>query len=203
MANDKITDLVDIGTPDDLDVLEIVDVSDTTDSPEGTTKKVKRGELKTDVSGLMVKSSNLSDVTNVATARTNLDVYSSSQVDIALGLKQDLLIHTDYSSTSTVTGFSSFTEKSIIIIENQFSADIIFALNGVSNSTEVKFTIPFNALKTQYIKNALIKNNGTVLTGVGYITCTAGSNVVSVFNVNSAWTGAGDKYAFGQITILK
>lgn len=45
MANKRITELVDIGTPDPLDVLEIVDVSDTTDSPEGTSKKVKVSEL--------------------------------------------------------------------------------------------------------------------------------------------------------------
>ena len=36
----KITDLTDIGTPASTDVLEIVDVSDTTDSPQGTSKKV-------------------------------------------------------------------------------------------------------------------------------------------------------------------
>jgi len=40
MANKRITELTDVGTPDGLDVLEIVDVSDTTDSPEGTSKKV-------------------------------------------------------------------------------------------------------------------------------------------------------------------
>lgn len=40
MANKRITELTDIGTPASNDVLEIVDVSDTTDSPEGTSKKV-------------------------------------------------------------------------------------------------------------------------------------------------------------------
>lgn len=40
MANKRITELTDIGTPASSDVLEIVDVSDTTDSPEGTSKKV-------------------------------------------------------------------------------------------------------------------------------------------------------------------
>ena len=45
MANKRITELTDIGTPNPLDVLEIVDVSDTTDSPEGTSKKVKVSEL--------------------------------------------------------------------------------------------------------------------------------------------------------------
>ena len=45
MANKRITELADIGTPNGLDVLEIVDVSDTTDSPDGTSKKVKVSEL--------------------------------------------------------------------------------------------------------------------------------------------------------------
>jgi nitrogen fixation protein len=45
MANKRITELTDIGTPDANDVLEIVDVSDTTDSPEGSSKKVKISEL--------------------------------------------------------------------------------------------------------------------------------------------------------------
>ena len=61
MANKRITELDSIGTPANDDVLEIVDVSDTTDSPEGTSKKVLVSEL-TSGGG----SQNLQEVLNKA-----------------------------------------------------------------------------------------------------------------------------------------
>jgi hypothetical protein len=53
MAGVKITDLTALSTPVDADLLYIVDVSDTSESPQGTSKKI---ELSTLTSGLSVSS---------------------------------------------------------------------------------------------------------------------------------------------------
>lgn len=45
MAIKKVTDLDALTAVADDDLLMVVDVSDTTDSPEGTSKKVERGDL--------------------------------------------------------------------------------------------------------------------------------------------------------------
>jgi hypothetical protein len=136
MANEKITDLTDIGTPDNLDVLEIVDVSDTTDSPAGTSKSVKVSELKQNISGLMVKSNNLSDVTNVATARTNLEVYSTGEVDMALGLKQDTLT---FDSTPT-DGSNNPVTSNGVFDSLALKADILDLVNSKVLAADITTT---------------------------------------------------------------
>ena len=45
MAGVKITDLTPLGTAASDDLLYIVDVSDTSESPEGTSKKVELGDI--------------------------------------------------------------------------------------------------------------------------------------------------------------
>ncbi len=42
MANRKLTDLPELLTPANGDFIYIVDVSDTTESPQGTSKKIKK-----------------------------------------------------------------------------------------------------------------------------------------------------------------
>jgi len=48
MADKKITDLTELTNPASGDYLEIVDVSDTTDDPAGTSKKIKKSYLNND-----------------------------------------------------------------------------------------------------------------------------------------------------------
>lgn len=45
MAGVKITDLAALSTPVDADLLYIVDISDTSESPQGTSKKITIGNL--------------------------------------------------------------------------------------------------------------------------------------------------------------
>ena len=74
MANKKISALTDLGTtPAVSDILPITDVSDTTGSAQGTTKKVTVADLVAAApQGDLVASNNLSDVVSAGTARTNL-----------------------------------------------------------------------------------------------------------------------------------
>jgi len=74
MANKKISSLDSLGaTPDVADIIPITDVSDTTGSVNGTTKKVTVANLVAAApQGDLVASNNLSDVASAATSRTNL-----------------------------------------------------------------------------------------------------------------------------------
>jgi len=74
MANKKISSLGSLGgTPDVADIIPITDVSDTTGSVNGTTKKVTVANLVAAApQGDLVASNNLSDVASAGTARTNL-----------------------------------------------------------------------------------------------------------------------------------
>ena len=74
MANKKISSLNSLGaTPDVADIIPITDVSDTTGSASGTTKKVTVANLVAAApQGDLVASNNLSDVASAATSRTNL-----------------------------------------------------------------------------------------------------------------------------------
>ena len=73
-TNKKISSLNSLGgTPDVADIIPITDVSDTTGSVNGTTKKVTVANLVAAApQGDLVASNNLSDVASAGTSRTNL-----------------------------------------------------------------------------------------------------------------------------------
>ena len=72
--NKKISSLGSLGgTPDVADIIPITDVSDTTGSVNGTTKKVTVANLVAAApQGDLVASNNLSDVASASSSRTNL-----------------------------------------------------------------------------------------------------------------------------------
>jgi len=80
MANKKISSLNSLGgTPDVADIIPITDVSDTTGSVNGTTKKVTVANLVAAApQGDLVASNNLSDVASAGTARTNLGLGTAA-----------------------------------------------------------------------------------------------------------------------------
>jgi hypothetical protein len=74
MANSRISSLTSLGaTPSISSLIPITDVTDTTGSPQGTTKKVTVGNLVAAApQGDLQASNNLSDVASASTSRTNL-----------------------------------------------------------------------------------------------------------------------------------
>lgn len=109
----------------------------------------------------------------------------------------------DYSATSTVVGWSSFTTKKISykIIDNAMIID--FNIEGVSSLGTASFTIPFNASSATFVLSAYIINLGSASSNPGRISSANGSNVITVQRdgQNTAFTSSGTKRCSGQITI--
>jgi hypothetical protein len=111
----------------------------------------------------------------------------------------------DYSSTSTIVGFSSYVEK---VIKYQIIGSTMivqFHLEGTSNSTSLTFTIPQNSASSptrQYVATK-ITNNGTQAAAPGQAIVNNSSNVVTCTRDNqaTAWTASGSKRAIGTIII--
>ena len=80
MANKKISALTSLGgTPANDDIIPITDISDTTGSAQGTTKKVTVANLVASApQGDLLAANNLSDVASASTARTNLGLGTAS-----------------------------------------------------------------------------------------------------------------------------
>jgi hypothetical protein len=107
----------------------------------------------------------------------------------------------DYSATSTVVGWSSFSAKKIryrIIGKQMF---ISFNLQGTSNSATTTFTLPNNNINIdQSVNGMYAANNGSPIRGMAYIS--AASNLVTLYqNELSTWTASGTKYMYGQLFI--
>lgn len=80
MANKKLSSLDALGaTPAVGDIIPITDVSDTTGSAQGTTKKVTVANLVAAApQGDLIAANNLSDVANAGTSRTNLGLGTAA-----------------------------------------------------------------------------------------------------------------------------
>lgn len=104
MANKKISSLNSLGgTPDVADIIPITDVSDTTGSAQGTTKKVTVANLVAAApQGDLLASNNLSDVASAATSRTNLGLGTASIEDA--GTSNGNLVQLDATGLPAVDG---------------------------------------------------------------------------------------------------
>lgn len=107
----------------------------------------------------------------------------------------------DYSSSSTVVGFSAFTAKQIkycVIGSTVFWSCYI---DGTSNSASFSFDLPYNAASgiTQFVGVGRIANNGTGTNNPGMSLSTIGSNVITLRQnlTNGAWTTVNRKFFFG------
>lgn len=108
----------------------------------------------------------------------------------------------DYSATSTIVGWSSFTSKVIryrIIGKQLFCC---YYLAGTSNSTASSFTLPNNCVNISEV-NTFHRyfNNGAAGTTLPTSIITSASNVVNLYTTfgGGGWTAAGTKIIIGEI----
>jgi hypothetical protein len=133
----------------------------------------------------------------------NLDEFKTLE-ELAVAIKSlDIVTAipwTDYSATSTITGWSSYTYK---LIYYKKITDLIFVqfyIRGTSDSTSTNFSLPF-AQNNDLIVNvwARIKDNGGAWsTGFAEVSPAGSTCYVYPTAAGGSWTASGEKGVLGQ-----
>lgn len=107
----------------------------------------------------------------------------------------------DYSATSTIVGWSSFTTKQIryrIIGKQMF---VVYKIFGTSNSTATTFTLPNNCINIGAFNANYGVDNGAIK-NFTYSEAIVGSNNIFFWQTGSyTWTASGVKQIIGQFFI--
>lgn len=113
-----------------LEKIAYTDIVDNLNSTDGTTKVLSANQgrvLRLLVEARMQRANNLSDVNSVPTARTNLDVYSTTEVNDALALKENILSNTviksRYEANADTNAFTDAEKTKLSNIESNATAD--------------------------------------------------------------------------------
>lgn len=140
---------------------------------------------------------------------TLLGVYlkkiDTSTLSARINQKVDTSSWVDYSSTSTINGFSSYTTKKIQYKKLDNNTLIVqYQIEGTGTNSTHSFTIPFSSSSwgTQYFIGHTV-NNGTTQ-AAGSITLPASSSTVTVNNAASttaSWANATTQAMRGTLTI--
>ena len=118
---------------------------------------------------------------------------------------------TDYSATSTITGFSAYSNKYIFYKRVGFTIHVWFFFIGTSNANTFQFTVPYTVKNsTGYVPGCTLsfaKDGGSdtdfgMTSGMVRAFASYNTNVVRLDRSGSAtgWTTSGDKGAAGAIT---
>jgi hypothetical protein len=154
----------------------------------------------------------------VATISTTTDVATLTGANVftnglnVFGAEVYSVGPTDYTATSTIVGWSSFTSGRKFIYYKGLGKGnwVWFWLEGTSNSTSATFTLPFSASAgaTTYPKfgAALLEttDNGVAAVSAGQAVMNGGSNTVTCYvnnNIATNWTALGTKIVAGQFWV--
>ena len=163
MAGVKITDLTPLGTAASDDLLYIIDVSDTSESPEGTSKKVELGNI--------VSSA---DFQSTATAQTGFDILTLNEgVYTKVGDIVQYGCKIDFTLAATGVGADQDGQFDIDFPEklNNFSSDFHsfqLTISETNPNTFVKYIVD-NALKAT-VNITSIGTGGSTYGGYLYLT---------------------------------
>ena len=112
---------------------------------------------------------------------------------------------TDYSATSTIVGWVSFTTKVIMYKKIGKLVFVQYNLIGTSNSTSTSFTVPTNNDSYVLYSNSGVAgdNGGARVAGMVYMA--SGTNVVGLYDTvdGTSWTASGAKTAQGQFCYVE
>ena len=108
---------------------------------------------------------------------------------------------TDYSASSTIVGWSSYTTKLIYYKDIGKTRFMYVHIDGTSNSTSTSFTVPSACSNTiNYGGQVRTDDNGNV--NLGHYVLTANTSTVNCYYgvAAAAWTASGTKRLLGQFT---
>jgi len=108
-------------------------------------------------------------------------------------------IWSDYSASSTIVGWASFTTKSIYTKKIGTTVFVKAILTGVSNSTSVTFTVPYTsaalpAVSFQFVSTGNADNSGTLTApSYGYLPYNSAIVTITKNYAGDAWTAGNNK----------
>lgn len=108
---------------------------------------------------------------------------------------------TDYSSISTVGGFSAFDTKSIWYKRVGNLVFVNFLIYGTSDQNTFTFTLPITAVLRTDSNLSIVLNNGSVITNaVCQLYMASGGTTVALYYAGSAtgWATSNGKLGAGQ-----
>lgn len=110
---------------------------------------------------------------------------------------------TDYSTTSTIVGWSNPTKTIRYAILGNLMI-VQFSIVGTSDSTSTSFTLPSTANGTQAMSYAVVRDNSTFQTYPGYASIAANASTVNIYKdgLGTGWTASGDKRVIGSFFII-
>lgn len=157
------------------------------------------------VTGLLANATTagITKLYNVLGVNTDGAITQKAVTD-ALEGKVNLDNWVDYSSLSTINGFSTLSTIVIKYIPIGKSFMYYFFVSGVSNASNFTFTIHTNHLGSTYFTGGgLNRNGGNLLNNAPRITITSNSATISVLNTlaGSTWNTAGNKEASGWFIV--
>ena len=106
----------------------------------------------------------------------------------------------DYSATSTIVGWSSYTTKEIYTKKIGKTVFVAFNIQGTSDSTATTFTLPYTNTAGISVYNTYMGQD----TGGGYapyslyLAATGSTVVFNVAGLSATWTASGAKGIVGQ-----
>jgi len=107
----------------------------------------------------------------------------------------------DFSSLSTIVGWSSFTRKVLNYVKINKIIYVYFDIVGTSNSVDTTFTLPYTLPAGTYFINPAIRaqDNGGA-TQSGFASMTGASDLVTCFKdwAGTTWTASGTKRVVGE-----
>ena len=173
MANKKISSLTSLGaTPAVGDILPITDVSDTTGSASGTTKKVTVANLVAAApQGDLVASNNLSDVANAGTSRTNLGLGDAATKTVGTADTNVIAV----ASGAVDLGGNKLEDFDASINDQTASYQLVAGDNGkvivLNNGSALNLTVP-SGLGVGF-------NCSVIQKGAGQVTFVASSTTIN------------------------
>jgi len=131
MANKKLTDLTELTTPADGDFLYIVDVSDTTESAQGTSKKIRKDKVDSGAS----KENIANKQNSLAIDGTGTKYPTVDAVNAGLPVNYSKIVYVNATSPITATIFD--TENPPVTNDNLLKNDVANLYIGTDASTWV------------------------------------------------------------------
>ena len=110
---------------------------------------------------------------------------------------------TDYSATSTVTGWSAFTIKELYYLKTSGLMFVKYRIIGTSDSVNTSFTIPSAVAAGVTIEMAIVGADNGAYNTTRICRLTASSATVSFYAAlgSFAWTASGDKAVMGEFIV--